>query len=145
MVNFTLQAIHGYRETEKSKWSKKCSPILKRLIETSFQGNSQLIPQVHILDLSPEGVIKPHVDSIRFCGNIISGLCLSSDAVMRLVKEDEKDQIIDIFLPQRGLYIMKDESRFKYTHEILSQDSSYFGEKYIERSRRISVICRNSP
>ncbi|KAB7495774.1 Alpha-ketoglutarate-dependent dioxygenase alkB-like protein 7, mitochondrial, partial [Armadillidium nasatum] len=138
-------AIHGYRETEKSKWSTKCFPILERVKKISFEDSENLIPHVHILDLSPDGVIKPHIDSIRFCGDTISGLCLLSDAVMRLVKDQENNQVVDVLLPRRALYIMKDDSRYKYTHEILGKESSYFGSLFIKRERRVSVIIRNPP
>ncbi|XP_064104966.1 alpha-ketoglutarate-dependent dioxygenase alkB homolog 7, mitochondrial-like [Macrobrachium nipponense] len=75
-------AIHGFREIERGRWVK----VLRLL--------------VHILDLAKTGVIKPHVDSVRFCGNIISGVCLLSDAVMRLVHVNNKDQVIDVMLPK---------------------------------------------
>ena len=58
------QAIHGYRETERNKWSKSSTLILQRLHEAAFP-NAAKLPQAHILDLAPSGVIKPHVDSVR--------------------------------------------------------------------------------
>ncbi|KAH8364264.1 hypothetical protein KR084_005072 [Drosophila pseudotakahashii] len=79
-------AIHGFRETERKKWFPKNREILERVRQVAFDG--AVMPYVHILDLAPDGVIKPHVDSTRYCGNTISGISLLSDSVMRLVRTD---------------------------------------------------------
>ncbi|XP_063611550.1 alpha-ketoglutarate-dependent dioxygenase alkB homolog 7, mitochondrial-like [Penaeus indicus] len=138
-------AIHGFRETERSKWGKASSKILARLQEFAFPNQDEKLALVHILDLAKTGVIKPHVDSIRFCGNTICGLCLLSDAVMRLVNVEDKTQIADIMLWRRSLYLMKDASRYNYTHEVLGEKESYFGSLPVPRERRISIMCRNYP
>jgi alkylated DNA repair protein alkB homolog 7 len=80
--------------------------------------------------LAEDGHIKPHVDSVRFCGNTIAGLSLLSDSVMRLIRTTESDEIAakdqssndysrtkfekdenafyaDVLLKRRSLYIMK--------------------------------------
>nr|XP_053639416.1 uncharacterized protein LOC128693669 isoform X1 [Cherax quadricarinatus] len=97
--------------------------------------------------------VEPHLRRLKyqfdhwddFCGSIICGLCLLSDAVMRLVHVQNKDQVVDIFLQRRSLYVMKDECRYKYSHEVLGEKESYFGAIPVPRERRISVICRNYP
>lgn len=58
-----LQAIHGFRETERKKWYPKNRTVLERVRQVAFDG--AIMPYVHILDLAPDGVIKPHVDSTR--------------------------------------------------------------------------------
>lgn len=58
-----LQAIHGFRETERKKWYPKNRNVLERVRQVAFDG--AIMPYVHILDLAPDGVIKPHVDSTR--------------------------------------------------------------------------------
>lgn len=138
-------AIHGFRETERSKWGKASSKILARLQEFAFPNQEEKLALMHILDLAKTGVIKPHVDSIRFCGNTICGLCLLSDAVMRLVDVEDKTQIVDIMLWRRSLYLMRDASRYNYTHEVLGEKESYFGSLPVPRGRRISIMCRNYP
>uniref|UniRef100_A0A1B6CYI1 Alpha-ketoglutarate-dependent dioxygenase AlkB-like domain-containing protein n=1 Tax=Clastoptera arizonana TaxID=38151 RepID=A0A1B6CYI1_9HEMI len=138
-------AIHGFRETEKQKWNIENSKILDRLRNIAFPLNCNQLQHVHVLDLSPNGYIKPHIDSTRFCGNTIAGLCLLSDAVMRLVHKDNNVNYIDVLLKRRSLYIMRDVARYDYTHEILPNSSSVFRKKTIPRTRRISVICRNEP
>lgn len=102
-----LQAIEGYRETEISRWTSVCKGIINRIRGHCFPEDKEVLIHTHVLDLAEEGCIKPHVDSKRFCGNIIAGLCLGSQAIMRLVKENEKDQIVDVLLPKNSLYIMR--------------------------------------
>ncbi|XP_076046082.1 alpha-ketoglutarate-dependent dioxygenase alkB homolog 7, mitochondrial [Oratosquilla oratoria] len=138
-------AIHGYREVERSKWGKASSAIITRLRDAAFPEPSSVMPLVHVLDLAEGGVIKPHIDSVRFCGNIISGLCLLSDAVMRLVHDKEKNQIVDVLLRRKTLYIMRDESRYNYTHEVLGEKDSYLGNLKVKKGRRVSLIRRNRP
>ncbi|XP_059480172.1 alpha-ketoglutarate-dependent dioxygenase alkB homolog 7, mitochondrial [Neocloeon triangulifer] len=138
-------AIHGYRETEKLNWNESNSKIIERLRKIAFPPGTAQLAHVHVLDLDAKGVIKPHIDSVRFCGSTIAGISLLSSSVMRLVNDKRKDQVVDIFLKQRSLYIMKNDSRYDYTHEILGEQDSIFKGEKIPRTRRISVICRNEP
>ena len=59
------QAIHEYRETERSHWNKKNSIIINRIRSTAFPPNVPQLKLVHILDLAKKGIIKPHIDSVR--------------------------------------------------------------------------------
>ncbi|KAK2575101.1 hypothetical protein KPH14_008827 [Odynerus spinipes] len=137
-------AIHGYRETERSQWNEQNVKIINRIRQKAFPPGMPQLSLVHVLDLTAEGWIKPHVDSVRFCGDVIAGLSLLSDSVMRLTMVDhEKECRDDFFLPRRSLYIMNGVARHKYNHEILKSDESYFQGKKITRHRRISIICRS--
>ncbi|XP_026679830.1 alpha-ketoglutarate-dependent dioxygenase alkB homolog 7, mitochondrial-like isoform X1 [Diaphorina citri] len=138
-------AIHGFRETERSKWNEENTKIIARVQNLAFPPNVTPIQYVHVLDLEQKGYIKAHVDSVRFCGNTIAGLSLLSDSVMKLVDEKTKTQEILVLLKQRSLYVMKDDARYKFTHEVLENERSYFGDLFVPRGRRISVICRNTP
>lgn len=127
---------------------------------------------MHIIDLAADGIIKPHVDSSRYCGNTIAGLSLLTDCIMRLKRVDEneykqntfdQDQsgaqndtkeierneekqefnyFADILLRRRSLYIMKDSARYKFSHEVLVTKSKFRGSEVV-KNRRISIICRN--
>ncbi|KFM81865.1 putative alpha-ketoglutarate-dependent dioxygenase ABH7, partial [Stegodyphus mimosarum] len=100
-------AIQGYKETEKSEWNIGNEIILQRLRNLAFPLHTAQIREVHVLDLAKNGFIKPHIDSIRFCGDTIAGISLLSSAVMRLVMEKNKSVFVDVLLPRRSLYIMK--------------------------------------
>lgn len=138
-------AIHGFRETERGKWNDANTKIIERVQNLAFTSNVTPIQYVHVLDLEEKGYIKAHVDSVRFCGNTIAGLSLLSDSVMKLVDEETKTQEVHVLLKQRSLYVMKDSARYKFTHEVLESEKSYFGDLVVPRGRRISVICRNTP
>ncbi|KAJ7989675.1 hypothetical protein DPEC_G00307000 [Dallia pectoralis] len=138
-------AIHGYRETERTHWEAECEEVLRRLRAVSFPEGSHLLGPVHVLDLDKAGYIKPHIDSVKFCGSTIAGLNLLSDSVMRLVREDDPADWLNLLLPRRSLYIIRDQARYKFTHEILKDAESVFSGQRVPRHRRISVICRNLP
>ncbi|KAM4597928.1 alpha-ketoglutarate-dependent dioxygenase alkB homolog 7, mitochondrial [Polymixia lowei] len=138
-------AIHGYRETERVRWGSVCEEVLSRVRSVAFPEGSPLLGPVHVLDLDKAGYIKPHIDSVKFCGSTIAGLSLLSDSVMRLVKQDASNEWLDLLLPRRSLYILRDQARYDFTHEILKDEESVFHGKRVPRQRRISVICRNLP
>ncbi|XP_075158333.1 alpha-ketoglutarate-dependent dioxygenase alkB homolog 7, mitochondrial isoform X2 [Haematobia irritans] len=153
-------AIHGFRETERKHWYPHNRQVLERVRIEGFQ--EEIMPYIHILDLAAEGVIKPHIDSTRYCGHTIAGISLLSDSVMRLVyainKVDQSDDYrsqpkavlennfyADILLPRRSLYIMSHYARYDFTHEILGKQQSSFMGNPVQKDRRISIICRNEP
>ncbi|XP_044129703.1 alpha-ketoglutarate-dependent dioxygenase alkB homolog 7, mitochondrial [Bufo gargarizans] len=138
-------AIHGFREVERLHWSPDSSAILQRVRDMAFPTGETQLSQVHVLDLQKDGYIKPHVDSIKFCGSTIAGICLLSSSVMRLVSVDNPEERADLLLPRRCLYIMSGVARYKFTHEILRGEESFFNGVPVPRERRISVICRNLP
>ncbi|CAH2052513.1 unnamed protein product, partial [Iphiclides podalirius] len=138
-------AIEGYRETERDRWSDQNAAILRRIHETAFRPETQLLPRAHILDLSAAGYIKPHVDAVRFCGDTIAGLCLLSSAVMRLVHEAKPDLQLDALLERRCLYVMSGVARYEFSHAVLGGDDSIWRGKRLPRKRRVAIICRERP
>lgn len=138
-------AIHGFRETERREWTERNQGILQRVRDVAFPPGTTTLTHVHVLDLDGKGRIKPHVDSIRFCGDTIAGISLLSTAVMRLVNEKQKECHADMLVKRRSLYIMRRRARYDFTHEILDGDHSVFKGQPVLRERRISVICRNEP
>ncbi|KAL4828724.1 hypothetical protein H8958_015984 [Nasalis larvatus] len=138
-------AIHGFRETEKSRWSEASRAILQRVQAAAFGPGQTLLSSVHVLDLEARGYIKPHVDSIKFCGATIAGLSLLSPSVMRLVHTQEPGEWLELLLEPGSLYILRGSARYDFSHEILRDEESFFGERRIPRGRRISVICRSLP
>jgi len=51
---------------EVSVWQQN-SLLIDRIRKAAFHPNDALLNQTHILDLSPDGYIKPHIDSIKVC------------------------------------------------------------------------------
>lgn len=138
-------AIHGYRETERVSWGAACEKVLNRVRSVAFPEGGPHLEPVHVLDLDKTGYIKPHIDSVKFCGSTIAGLSLLSDSIMRLVKQDDTNEWLDLLLPRHSLYVLRDQARYNFTHEILKDEESVFNGRKVPRQRRISVICRNLP
>ena len=66
--NFKMQAIQGFRETERKFFNPTNSVIVDRIKKKSFPKDgkeSKTLPYTHILDLADFGFIKPHIDSSR--------------------------------------------------------------------------------
>jgi alkylated DNA repair protein alkB family protein 7 len=139
-------AIYLYREREQRNWNEKNKEVLSRIAKASFPPETIHLSYIHILDLHKDGHIKPHTDSIRYCGNTITGVSLLSDSVMRLRHKDKKDiYIVDLLLKRRSLYKLTGIGRYDFTHEILDQKESNFNGIKVQKDRRISVICRDMP
>ena len=120
----------------------------------------------HAIDLHQDGELNAHVDSVRFSGNLVAGLSLLSDAIMRLKpstdstsidKSDEKgekkashtpiesNEYVDLLLPRRSLYVLSGMSRYGYSHELLPSGSLFHQNVTpIHRHRRLSVIFRDT-
>lgn len=102
----------GYREIERSQFTSSNFKVIKRVLEQYPEHLRSQLQAVHILDLSETGYIKPHVDNVKFSGDLLSGLCLLSPALMDLIHEETKETIT-AFLPARCLYIMTPEGRYQ--------------------------------
>ncbi len=61
----SLQAIHGYRESEKTEWTPENQQVLSRIRQFAFDDPTQTLVHVHVLDIAKDGYIKPHIDAIR--------------------------------------------------------------------------------
>lgn len=141
-------AIHGFRETERNRWSETGETVLSRVKALAFApgaGAGEPLPHVHILDLASAGHIKPHVDAVRFCGEVIAGLCLVSAAVMRLEHSARPELALHALLERRALYIMRGVARYKFSHAVLGGEHSLFRGRTVPRARRVAVICRSKP
>ncbi|KRX76525.1 Elongation factor Tu GTP-binding domain-containing protein 1 [Trichinella sp. T6] len=120
-------AIVNYREIEKSTWENENAKIIEKIRRTAFTADANHQERVHVLDLEKTGWIKPHVDSIRYCGDVVAGLCLLSDAVMRFRNVKNSNQIVDLLVERRGLYIMRRmdvRNRREFVKQILKIQST---------------------
>ena len=89
----------------------------------------------HAIDLSANGELTAHVDSVKFSGGIVAGLSLLSDSIMRLKpsaeewecneKVDDSNGYVDLYLPRLSLYVLSGMSRYSYTHELLPSNTTY--------------------
>ena len=97
----------------------------------------------HVIDLSANGSIQPHVDSIKFSGGFVVGLSLVSKRILQLVHTPDKHTIETVLEP-RSLYMLSHRLRYDYEHAILgTNDKSLFFEPF-DCSQRLSVMMRDA-
>lgn len=129
----------------------------RHLCSTSGRKDSQPLPEYvwlpcHAIDLHADGELNAHVDSVRYSGDIVSGLSLLSPAIMRLCPDDtsnvetesepnetrksssrthqgQSDSStsghVDLYLPHCSLYVLSGTSRYDYSHELLPTGSIF--------------------
>lgn len=82
---------------------------------------------LHVLDLHSKGIIFPHVDSLKFSGDIVAGLSLYSDSMCTFQlhrdpdddsQDDLPDSRVQVLLPRRSFYITSGPIRRTYAHGI---------------------------
>ena len=157
------QVIIGYKEVERPFWDDATNQAtidsVRRHIEelvcsgetaarglpASSQAKSETIEWLptHVIDLAADGHITPHVDSIKFSGELVCGLSLLSPAIMTLTFDAEaaaadtpppgtvegvgaaeggegndEDAQVKLLLPPRSLYVLSGNARYHFAHSI---------------------------
>jgi len=145
--------IVGYKELERPlfQWSDGNRIVIERLRNVVAEHLHKYVAGVpeeitwlppHVIDLAADGIIKPHVDSVKFSGFVVAGLSLLSERTMRLAP-DQGDQEgdanpsiphIDLTLPPRSLYILCNAARYNLAHSIEPSKGA---------ERRLSLILRD--
>eukprot|EP00985_Skeletonema_marinoi_P018353 scaffold10235_cov131-Skeletonema_marinoi.AAC.14 len=131
--------------------------ILKSYVSPQLANHMKWLP-CHVIDLSKNGRLDAHVDSVKFSGEIVAGISLLSDSIMRLrpakgewiddASDESSGGYVDLYLPKLSLYCLHGMSRFHYSHELLPSDSVYqiSGREDVQvtRGRRLSIIFRDA-
>ena len=105
----------------------------------------RLLPDLHILDLAAEGRIDAHVDSIKFSGGMVAGLCLLSDAVMSLRRESPQPAPLEevrLLLPRGCFYMLTGDARYAWAHAVLPGPQRFRGGEVV-KGRRVSIMFRD--
>jgi alkylated DNA repair protein alkB homolog 7 len=152
-------AIQGFKEIElldESLLHPVSQLALKKtrsfLLSHHLAADSTFLP-CHVIDLGQNGMLRPHVDSVRFSGGLVAGVSLMSPSIMRLKPAveaygDRPEGLVDLLLPRLSLYVLSGVSRYKYTHELLESGACFEDNegmrRQIERDSRVSVIFRDS-
>ena len=160
--------IYGLEESESNDVYTIIAGIRNILLQnhpsTTLQSSLDFLPP-HFIDLQQErGVIHPHVDSVKFSGGLVSGLSLISTKIMRLrwAPKHEIDSeagmtttdyakiseggrgYINLFLCPGSLYCLEGAARYAMTHEILDYDLTDSKFPTDCKSRRVSLMFRDS-
>ena len=96
--------------------------------------------QVIINEYVPGEGIKPHKDRAYY-ENQICGVNLGSGCIMRFIK-GINEQVIDVEVPRRSVYVMQDDARKKWKHAIPPRKKDNIDGQLKHRERRVSITYR---
>ena len=96
--------------------------------------------QVIINEYKPGEGIKPHKDRAYY-ENQICGVNLGSGCIMRFIR-GENEEVIDIEVPRRSVYVMQDDARKKWKHASPPRKKDAVNGTVKHRERRVSVTYR---
>jgi alkylated DNA repair dioxygenase AlkB len=96
--------------------------------------------QVIINEYVPGEGIKPHKDRAYY-ENQICGVNLGSGCIMRFIK-GMNEQVIDVEIPRRSVYVMQDDARKKWKHAIPPRKKDNIDGQLKHRERRVSITYR---
>lgn len=96
--------------------------------------------QVIINEYQPGEGIRPHKDR-NYYENQICGINLASGCIMRFTN-GKSQEVVDVELPRRSLYIMQDDARKKWNHSIPPRKKDLINGTIRHRARRISITYR---
>jgi alkylated DNA repair dioxygenase AlkB len=96
--------------------------------------------QVIINEYVPGEGIKPHKDRAYY-ENQICGVNLGSGCIMRFIK-GKNEEVIDVEIPRRSLYVMQDDARKKWKHGIPPRKKDNINGTMQHRERRVSITYR---
>ncbi|KAG8968952.1 hypothetical protein FRC03_005497 [Tulasnella sp. 419] len=146
--------IHGYRECHVSNWPEEVHPLLDRIIALmpggQFSHESSIKPaiQSHLLHLSTDGEILPHVDNVEASGRVIVGVSLGSTRILRLQKastqteQPNPPEWIDILLESGSVYVQRDTVRYQFQHSIPRASAIPFRGQALPDGQRLSIMIR---
>ncbi|KAJ3120967.1 Alpha-ketoglutarate-dependent dioxygenase alkB 7, mitochondrial [Nowakowskiella sp. JEL0407] len=149
------KVITGYRECSISSWSLPASNFVSNSTEFTISSllarAKSFVPEVkrwlapHLLELADPSLkpseIRAHVDNLGASGSVIMGICLSSPAIIVFRHTTDPRRVFSALVPERCLYLQRDELRFDYTHEIPMQ--THFKGEPVHRNRRVVVLLRD--
>lgn len=121
-----------------------------------FPASTTLARQAIINKYDVGDGITAHVDLLRRYGDGIIGVSFGSGCVMHFTRTQEGteqdmeqgSEIHHLYLPERSVLVMSEESRFKWTHGIEKREVDRVvneagdGEEWLKRTMRISVTFR---
>jgi alkylated DNA repair dioxygenase AlkB len=118
-------------------WLKEIWHIAHKSIKTHVSSFPKFVMPDHVLlnEYEPGDGCKSHIDDLTFWNDWVVGVSFGSGCVMKL-------GCLDIYVPQRSIYILTGDARYKLTHGIDFVKTDEFYGDVIERTKRISLTFR---
>lgn len=150
---------YGYQYLKGSTGLVEVDPVpseFHSLLRKIQELTGQITNQMTVNEYEPGMGIDSHYDHRKLFGNKICGLTLSSGCNFILkqlptekCKEEDsvlegkdKDNIIVKYLEPRSLYVMSDEHRYDWTHQIKKVHYDEVDGQIIRRKTRVSCTFR---
>jgi alkylated DNA repair dioxygenase AlkB len=138
---------YGYRnELEKPydliPFPVQMPPLMHKLSQEIIKQKILLLQpdQVIINEYVPGEGLKPHKDRAYY-ENQICGVNLGSGCIMRFIR-GKNEEIIDVEIPRRSVYVMQDDARKKWKHGIPPRKKDNIDGNIKHRERRVSITYR---
>lgn len=116
--------------------------LTNKCIELNIINQNNYFNQCIVNNYEPGQGISSHIDLDKY-GDVIGCFTIGSGAMMTF-RTDEYD-IHDLYVEPNSLYIMSDEARYKWKHEMKGRKTDIVNNNKIKRDRRISITFRNVP
>ena len=150
--------ISNYKEVQRDIRSPSLSAASQAVLlraQAAFPAGARNggapLPFFHALELAEGGSISAHVDSVKFSGGVVAGLCLLSDAVMVLTPDTDGPRPaapaapeVRLLLPRRCFYTLTDEARYAWAHAVPAGAAATFRGAAVKRGRRLSIMLRDA-
>lgn len=137
--------IFNYRECHLTSWPEVYSSslsIIKNRLHSLLPPNTKT--QTHILHLSSNGHILPHVDNLEASGSWIAAVSLGGSRVLRMEDKTNKDNFFELLLTPGSVYVQSNHVRYSYLHSISLRGRDFEGNQ-LDQSPRLSVMLRDFP
>ncbi|WP_345948082.1 alpha-ketoglutarate-dependent dioxygenase AlkB [Mucilaginibacter sp. PAMB04274] len=117
-------------------------PLMHQLSQEMVEKSIILLQpdQVIINEYVPGEGIKPHKDRAYY-ENQICGVNLGSGCIMRFIR-GKNEEVIDVEIPRRSVYVMQDDARKKWKHAIPPRKKDNIDGNIKHRERRVSITYR---
>jgi len=104
-----------------------------------FSGEKDLKLACTLIGYEKDGYITRHVDSQLVSGGTVILVSFLSPVVVNFYSEKGTKEHHKIFVPPRSMYVISGEARYKWSHEILPDETSYDSTPF-ERGRRYAIL-----
>jgi alkylated DNA repair dioxygenase AlkB len=119
---------------------KKLQRLFKKIQEAGYASDIPLEKlQVIVNEYNPGQGISPHIDDPKQFGDWVISISLGCSVNINFTKGDV---IKKIYVKNRSLYEMKNDSRYKWKHSIECVKSDNVDDNIYQRMRRISITFR---
>ncbi len=93
-----------------------------------------------LIGYEKDGFIVRHIDSAMLSGGTVIVVSFNSPVVVNFYSEKkEKPENQKFFIPPKSLYVISGESRYDWSHAILSDETTYDSKPFL-RDRRYAIV-----